>query len=201
MSSPKEQIPLKQGIAELFSEHSLDATQLRQLRATADQGLPQQPHRRRWLSAAAVLVAGTGLGIWATRRGPGEQNLMLMADEVAYNHLTYRTVDVEGSSIAALRPAFASLGFSLLDAPFDPVLEGAELIGGRFCTVASVPAVQLRYRAAEGDVTLCQARFDPVRHREAPDMAVAAAPAVLHARGMRVSLCHMQGVFVAVAAV
>ncbi len=200
MRNSREKIPLKQGIAELFSEQSLDAAQLRQLRAAADQGLPQRPDRRRWLGAAAVLVAGAGVGIWATRRSSGEQNLMAMAEEIAYNHLSYRTVDVAGSSIAELRPAFASLGFSLLDAPADPVLEGAELVGGRFCSVASVPAVQLRYRSADGDVTLCQARFDPVRHREAPDMAVTAAPATVHARGMRVSLCHTQGVFVAVAA-
>jgi hypothetical protein len=198
MNKRREKIPLKQGVAELFSEQTLNVAQLRQLRAAADQGAPQRPERRRWLSAAAVLVAGTGIGIWATRRGAGDQNLMLMAEEVAYNHLSYRSIDVAGTSIAELRPAFASLGFALLDAPSDPVLVGAELVGGRFCSVASVPAVQLRYRVAGGDVTLCQARFDPVRHREAPDMAVA-APAVVHARGMRVSLCHMQGVLVAVA--
>jgi hypothetical protein len=199
MSKPNERIPLRQGIAERFAAVELDAAQLHQLRFAAAQDLPQRPERRRWLGAAAVLVAAAGLGLLATRRGPQEDNLALLADEVAANHLAYRTVDVAGSSIAALRPAFASLGFALLDAPADPALEGAELLGGRFCSIASVPAVQLRYRAATGDVTLCQARFDPLRHREAPDMAVAAAPALLHARGMRVSLCHMQGVFLAVA--
>jgi hypothetical protein len=199
MSNSREKIPLKQGVAELFCDQSLTTAQLRQLRAAADQGLPQQPERRRWLGAAAVLVAGAGLGVWAVRRTPGEQNLMLMAEEIAYNHLSYRIMDVAGASIAELRPAFAPLGFALLDAPSDPALEGGELIGGRFCSVASVPAVQLRYRTAGGDVTMCQARFDPVRHRQTPDMAVS-APAMVHARGMRVSLCHMQGVLLAIAA-
>lgn len=40
--------------------------------------------------------------------------------------------------------------------------------------------MQLRYRTADGDFTQCQARFDPVRHREVPDMAVAASPALVN---------------------
>lgn len=206
MSKPQETIPLRRAIAERFADTALSPEQLAQLKALTDVASsaapdrPARPDRRRWLAAAAVLAVGAGVGAWL-RQGAGTDNLQRLADEIAYNHLSGKLLDVQGDSIAALRPAFASLGFALLDAPADPELQGATLLGGRFCSIASVPAALLRYRRADGqEVTLYQAPFDPVRHRDAPDMRVAAAPAVVHARGLRVSLCHLQGVFMAVAA-
>jgi len=202
MKHPDEKISLRQALVERFADEQLDAAQLRSLRAAAG-GLPARPDRRRWLGAAAVVVASAGLGFLASGRTLRGDGLALLADEVARNHLAYTAadLDVAGESIALLRPAFAALGFSLLDPPDDPALHGAILLGGRHCSLAGVPAVQLHYRTAAGEVTVCQARFDAKRHRGAPDMRVAAAPAQLHARGLRVSLCHMQGVLLALATV
>lgn len=79
------------------------------------------------------------------------------------------------------------------------ILFDAELIGGRHCSIASVPAVMLRYRVGADVIGICQARFDPARHRGVPDMQVAAAPATAMARGLKVSLCHDRGVLMAMA--
>jgi hypothetical protein len=213
MKRSDEKIPLRQGIIELYADEQLEPERLRLLRQAAEPtaaptAAPSRPDRRRFLAAAAAVVASAGLGFWALRRESAEANLARLADEIAHNHSAYAEgrgmrLDAEADSIAALRPAFASLGFSLMEAPDDPALAGASLRGGRFCTVGGVSAVQLRYRSADparGEVTVCQARFDPQRHRGVPDMALAAAPAELHARGLRVSLCHAQGVLMAVTA-
>jgi len=202
MKPNNERIALKQGINELFEDQQLDDERLRLLRLAAGNA-PARPARRRWLAAAALVVASVGVGVIGLRRGAGEDNVMTLADEIARNHITYgpgsgEALDAVGSSIAELRPAFVSLGFALLDAPNDPALDGATLLGGRFCTIASADAVQLRYRGPKGDVTVCQARYDARAHRDVPDMAVASAPAVRHVRGLQVNLCHMQGVLLAV---
>lgn len=204
MTNDKEVIPLKRGIGELFEDERLDGERLRLLRSVGS-APPARPARRRWLAAAALVLASAGVGVLGLRRGLDDDNLMTLADEIARNHITYGpgsggALDAVGSSIAELRPAFASLGFALLDAPNDPALGGATLRGGRFCTVASALAVQLRYSGRNGEVTLCQTRYDPRAHRDVPDMAVVSAPALRHARGLQVSLCHMQGVMLAVTA-
>lgn len=202
MSAPDEKIPLRQGIAELFAEDALDPRRLAELRRLAS-GAPARPDRRRWLGIAAGVVAAAGLGLWALRRADPVENVGRLAEEIAYNHLRYASasgepLDAEGSSVAELRPTFAGLGFALVEPPPDEVLQGAELLGGRFCTLAMAPAVQLRFRSPRGEVTVCEQRYDAGLHEGVPDLATA-APAVLHARGVRVSLCHHQGVLLGVA--
>jgi hypothetical protein len=108
-----------------------------------------------------------------------------------------KPLDVHSASMDELRSAFASVGFMLQPAPMALPPE-AELIGGRHCSIASVPAVALRYRSSNGLVGMCQARFDPARHRGVPALAAGHPPAQRSARGLSVSLCHDNGVLMAV---
>ncbi|MGQ0800168.1 MAG: hypothetical protein ACT4NL_08670 [Pseudomarimonas sp.] len=203
MKQPHENVPLKQAVLELFEGEHLDAEQLRGLRAAS--GQPASPQRRHWLAAAAAVVAVSGLGLVLTRRGSDAEHLTMLAEEVAYTHLTYSAaagvaLDAVGNTIAVLRPHFDGVGFALIDASGDAALQGAALEGGRACILTAAPAVQLRYRGVLGEISVCQTRFNPLRHRDVPDLAgTAATPIVLHARGVRVSLAHQQGVMFAVA--
>ena len=181
---------------------------------------PGNPQRRRLLAMAATVVAASGLGLWLSRREAHAEHIVMLAEEVAFTHLTYSAaagvaLDVLGNDIGLLRLRFSAVGFALIDAAaigtaaldaaainttVDPALKGAELVGGRLCVLTAAPAVQLRYRGVQGEVSVCQTRFHPQRHRDVPDLAAAgAAPTVLHARGVRVSLAHRQGVLFAVA--
>jgi hypothetical protein len=210
MNKSHQSVSLKAGIVELFDEIGLDRTQLDALRAHAEPAMrnpdaPAQPSRRRWLAVAASLAAVTTLGIWGVRRQPYSDHLQMLADEVAYNHVAHSgddsSLDALGDSLASLRPTFAKLGFAMVDATGDPALADATLIGGRFCMLMAAPAVQLRYDTPRGEVHVCQARFDPVRHAGVPDVTLAGVePVVLHTRGVRVSLAQRAGVLFAVAA-
>lgn len=207
MNRPQK-TPLREAIRERFEAESLAPGQLAALRQRLAAGAgaaaaPPAASRRRFLALAASLTATATLGWWASsgirdQRDAG--NLEALADEIAYNHLKHSTLDVEADSLEALAAAFAGVGIALQPPPTE-VPAGAELLGGRHCTIAGVPAVMLRYRLDGRIIGYCQARFDPRRHRGVPDMQLAGAPVQLAARGMQVSLCHDRGVLMAVATV
>jgi anti-sigma factor RsiW len=148
---------------------------------------------------AAALAASAGLGFWASRQFRDGDNLQHLADEIAYNHLVAKPLDVTGGSMDALRPAFRPLGFSLAEDPRLDAVRG-RLVGGRFCSVASVPAALLRYESETSATTVYQALYDNQRHRDVPDSDSGQPPAERHARGVRVQLWQRSGLLVAVAA-
>ncbi|MFY8134428.1 MAG: hypothetical protein ACOVKS_05465 [Aquimonas sp.] len=209
--NPSAKKPLREALREQFQEQRLDSAQLDALRARLDAAAAStavmgpapvpQPERRRFLALAASVTAAGAVGYWGLfglTAFRNTSNLQTLADEIAYNHLYDKPLDVASASLGELREAFAGVGFLLQEVPFE-LPAGAELFGARHCSIASVPAVMLRYRVGTDVVGVCQARFDPARHRGVPDMQVAAAPATAMARGLKVSLCHDRGVLMAMA--
>ena len=197
MNSRNKARTLRQGVRDLADQHTLSADELRALRALSDDR-PAMPSRRRWLAMAAGLGAvSLGGFLGANLVGRGSQ-ARAMAEEIAHNHLRAAPLDFQRSSLDELRREFAGLGFSLLDAAEIENVPGV-LAGGRFCSVASVPAAMLQYRTGQGPITVYQARFDPVRHRGAADMDRGQPGHVIYSGGVQVCLCHTQGVLLATA--
>ncbi len=192
--NPSAKKPLREALREQFVEQRLDTAQLDALRARLDAAAPSAsgvgparshapaPERRRFLALAASVTAAGAVGYWGL-----------------FGLSAFRDTSNLQTSLSELREAFAGVGFLLQEIPFE-LPAGAQLIGARHCSIASVPAVMLRYRVGADVVGVCQARFDPARHRGVPDMRVAAAPATAMARGLKVSLCHDRGVLMAMAA-
>jgi anti-sigma factor RsiW len=197
MTPDNDRIALKQAVRELVDSDALDPRELQRLRRLAS-GAPEQPRRRRWLAAAATVAGSAALGYLAsTLLGEGDR-LQAMAEEIAGNHLRAAPLDIESSELPVLRAHFAALGFGLLDAA---AIEGVpgQLLGGRACSVASVPAAMLRYLSEHGIATVYQARYDPEHHHGAAAMDQGEKGRIRHARGVQVCLCHTQGVLLAVA--
>lgn len=208
-------VPLKEEVRAIVAEESLDIAELAQLRRlvqgaapttgpVAAQDRPADPSRRRWLSVAAGVgvatvagVVGANLVVRGGRTG-SQANAQALAEEIAYNHLRDAPLDIASGELSRLREGFARLGFNLLDAVEVEGVPGV-LMGGRFCSVASVPAAMLRYRTDEGVITVYQSLYDPRRHRGAADMDAGVPGNVRHSRGVKVCLCHTQGVLLAVA--
>jgi anti-sigma factor RsiW len=197
MKHDNSMIGLRDGIRELASEDALDARELAALRRLAT-GAPENPSRRLWLGAAAGLgVAAIG-GWWGSKVVFDRGNAQRLADEIAASHLRATPLDVVSSDLNELRETFASLGFKLLDAAELEDVPGT-LVGGRFGSVASVPAAMLRYRQDSGFITVYQARYDAHRHRGAADMDAGEPGVIRYAGGVDVCLCRSQGVLIAVA--
>ena len=209
MTHEQTHTPLREGIREIVAEDRLDEAELARLRglvpaAASAADRPADPSRRRWLSVAAgvggAAVAGI-LGANLVGRGGSSgaaANAKALAEEIAYNHLRIAPLDFASTDLTRLREGFATLGFNLLDAAEVEGVPGV-LRGGRFCSVASVPAAMLRYRTEAGVLTVYQALYDPQRHRGAADMDAGMPGNVQRARGVEVCLCHTQGVLLAVA--
>ena len=201
---------LREGIRDIVAEERLDEAELASLHRLAETPpipaaeLPVDPSRRRWLSVAAgagiAAVAGVLGANLVGRGGSGgaHANAQALAEEIAYNHLRVAPLDFASGDLARLREGFATLGFKLLDAVEVEGVPGV-LMGGRLCSVASVPAAMLRYRTDGDVITVYQARYDSQRHQGAADMDAGMPGNVRYARGVKVCLCHTQGVLLAVA--
>jgi anti-sigma factor RsiW len=197
MKHENARIGLREGIRELAREDGLDAAELARLHRLA-RGAPASPGRRLWLGAAAGFGVAAITGYWGSDLISRSSNPQRLADEIAANHLRDAPLDVASGDLDRLRERFASLGFNLLDAAEVEGVPGT-LIGGRFCSVAAVPAAMLRYRTDSEMITVYQARHDPERHYGAADMDGGEPGVVRYSGGVRVCLCRSQGVLIAVA--
>lgn len=78
------------------------------------------------------------------------------------------------------------------------LIAGAELLGGRYCSIQGGIAAQLRPRDAQGHIqTLYQTRYDAARLGPVPDLAKGESPVRLMARGVVVRIWRDGGVLFA----
>ena len=199
MTNLRNNIKLRDGVRAIAEQDALRPDELARLKNLASASdTPADPSRRRWLAAAAGLGAVGIAGYFGFAPGLRSDNVVRMAEEVAGNHLRASPLDVVTGDLERARDAFASLGFHLLDAAEVENVPG-RFLGGRFCSIASVPAALLRYQDGERLYTVYQARYDPNRHSGAADMDAGEPGTVRHIGGVEVCICHTQGVLLAVA--
>lgn len=197
MSTAKEKTSLRTGIQAIAERDALSADELADLHQLAH-GAPADPSRRRWLAAAASLGAISAAGYFGLSSLSESSNLQRMAEEVAGKHLQAAPLDLLSDDLEQTREVFAALGFHLLDAAEIEGVPG-ELLGGRFCSLASIPAAHLRYRDGDRVYTVYQARYDRSHHQGAAAMDRGESGAVRHIGGVEVCICHTQGVVLAIA--
>lgn len=194
--------PLKRAIRDHYARERLDASQLARLQALATPiESPRRPTRRNVLTAVtmALLFGLTAVLLLNVFNELGVSPAQRVADEIALNHFQHKPLDVNGGDIATLRPALDRLDFALLNSPRLRERDWT-LQGGRYCSVQTVPAAQLRYRTVDSDyMTVYQAPYDPQRHGPLPHAARGEPPLRLSARGVAVELWVEQGLLLAIA--
>lgn len=192
--------PFKQAIRNHMEAEHLSADQLSELRRLLEKR--DEPHRprRKWMAmiAASFFIGIAIPPIWHMSRDTSDL-VLRVAEEIALNHLKQKPLDVAGERIAALRPAFSELGFALRDsAHFENT--PWRLTGGRYCSVQTVPAAQLRYREADGEpVTVYQAPYQPDLHGPLPKLDRGDAPVRFLVRGVEVEIWIEGGLLLATA--
>lgn len=194
--------PLKQVLREHFERESLSPTQLGQLQTLLGVA-PPQPSRRRVLRyvaglavAALVLVM---VGIWRLLPVSFDDPRLRVADEIALNHLAGKPLDIVSADLGVLRPHFARLEFALIGSA-EVVRQSWQLDGGRYCSVQTIPAAQLRYRRSDGAaVTVYQAPYRPALHGELAELSTGEPPYVAEVRGVVVHLWVERGLLLATA--
>jgi len=158
---------LKQAVREHFEQRSLATDQLEQLETLITMNTPRLPqHRRRasllvgWSAAAAIAAFLAVIALFPPDQLEGIPMTERIALEVASNHIKLKPLDVETGTMEGIRRYFTDLEFVPVESS---LLANAdlELIGGRYCSVQSVPAAQLRITApgSDGLQTLYQAEY------------------------------------------
>lgn len=187
-------LPLKDAIRELTECEPLLPEQIAQLRGARDNSGHQ---RRRWLKLAMFALPVVLAGAWSIDNRWQHQIHQAVADEIAYNHLTAKPLDIVGATPQALDHAFADIGLQLVRTAATTPGHGT-LLGARHCSIQSVPAAQLRYALPKGShETVYQARYDADRHGRLPGDAADALH--LEARGIDVTLWRDHGIIIAIA--
>ena len=190
-------LPLRQAARQHFDSQQLNESDLQRLQQLIN---PRVVAARRipWYQVAfvAVLLLAVTLSLPLLWQGNnGGDVAQRIADEVALNHLKLKPLDVEAEQMPVLAAYFNRLDFAVRDSSLIAEIDGMRLLGGRYCSVLTVPAAQLRLQRTTGQVlTLYEALFDPQVFPSLPSLDHGEPPLVRYARGIRVAIWVEKGV-------
>ena len=197
--------PLKQVIREHSEQHVLSTSQLERLEALMAVNTPGpagRHHRVRFLiswSAAAAIAALLAV-IVLFQPGPFEDIPMTerIALEVAHNHIKLKPLDVETDSMDGIRHYFTELEFVPAESS---LLASADLglLGGRYCSIQSVPAAQLRITSPDGNhlQTLYQTEYRKDVFGTLPVLENGDTPVTVNVKGITVRIWIEKGLLFA----
>ena len=121
-----------------------------------------------------------------------------IALEVARNHIKLKPLDVETDSMEGIRHYFTDLEFVPAESS---LLAGAdlELVGGRYCSIQSVPAAQLRITVpySNRQQTLYQTEYQKDIFGPLPVLERGHAPVTVNVKGITVRIWVEKGLLFA----
>lgn len=188
--------PLKDTVRAHFERKNLSSDQFARLEALMDKrdaidsmSRPDGPRVIGWMAgfaAAVILVFGALIFVRGFDDTPMTERIAM---EVARNQVKLKPLDVTTNSFNEARAYFTDLDF----VPAQSALlakANLELIGGRYCSIQSVPAAQLRVKlpTSEGPQTLYQTEYRKDVFGPLPVIEDGDIPATINAKGMRISV-------------
>ncbi|MEN8207016.1 MAG: hypothetical protein ABFS24_13545 [Pseudomonadota bacterium] len=197
--------PLKQAVRDHFEQRALSKDRLERLelllRVNELRPAGRRPITRpliTWSVAAAIaaLLAVTLLF------PPGSMDNVPMTErialEVARNHIKLKPLDVETDSMDGIRRYFTDLEF----VPVESTLLASadlELLGGRYCSIQSVPAAQLRITVPYSKrlQTLYQTEYQKDIFGPLPVVENGNAPVTVNVKGITVLIWVEKGLLFA----
>ncbi len=194
--------PLNEALRAHVELQQLNKDQLQKLHGLQQQYQPSERHtmRRGWATAvaASVLVAIV-IGFLQWNPFAVQQNLIAeIAAEVVDNHLHMKPLEIEGNEIAGISSYFKRLDFQPIESRYLADI-GLDLLGGRYCSLQSVTAAQLRFKNLGSDKlhTLYQVSYDPEIFSKLPDLDQGEQPVTLFSKGVKVTIWVEKGVLLA----
>ena len=196
--------PLKQAVRDHFEQHTLSTDRLEHLESLLRVNEPQPTARRHitrplitWSVAAIAVVL-----VVATLFPPGSRDYIPMTErialEVARNHIKLKPLDVETDNMEGIRGYFTDLEFVPVESS---LLASAdlELVGGRYCSIQSVPAAQLRITVPYSNrlQTLYQTEYRKDVFGPLPVLENGHAPVTVNVKGITVRIWVEKGLLFA----
>lgn len=114
----------------------------------------------KWLSFAAMLIlCVSSVLFWSF---PEKEQGLTIAKEVVKNHIRLRPLEVNSENFDIVGTYFTQLDFNLTKSKLINNNHQLTMLGGRYCSIQSEIAAQLRYQDKQGNVhTLYQVGYDP----------------------------------------
>jgi hypothetical protein len=196
---------LRQSSQDFFADQKLDAAQLANLQQLQQQfdskinnKTSEKPAllRYRHSIATSLLFIAALLTFTLTQLQPvmrtQENIITAIANEVAKNHIKMKPLDVKSHHFSDMQEFFTQLEFMPTSSTYFQSQQGASsytLIGGRYCSIQSITAAQLRYGDPHNPhTTLYQTEYLPGVFGELPVIEQGQAPLVTYAKGLRIEI-------------
>ena len=126
------------------------------------------------------------------------ESSLLIAKEVAKNHLKLKPLEVRGASLGEISSYFSALDFSLGQSQYIDS-NNLELIGGRYCSIQGIAAAQLRMKKdGSDDVQIVyQAPYNQELFRDLPELQDGKTPIRHYINGIAVDVWVENGILYA----
>lgn len=192
---------LKESVKNYLEPKKLNKQQMDELKKLMHQSVEETP-RAKFLKAnlvAAFLIVVIASSIfWVQMKENNIDVAQLIAEEVAYNHVKMKPMEVSSASLDDVRSYFSKLDFSLSSSQF-VADNDLVLMGGRYCSIQGNAAAQLRMKDGEtGNVQIVyQAPYDKELFRSLPNLYEGQTPIRHHVNGIAVDVWVEQGILFA----
>ncbi len=192
---------LQQASQDFFAEQQLPAKKLQALQAqiqaaTLDNKKQPSIYRHNLLAACLVFITAGLISLWTLQSTPNlitqQKMVAAIADEVAKNHIKMKPLDINSNDFSKMQEYFTQLDF--LPSTSQHFNQSASqvadhLLGGRYCSIRSMTAAQLRFGDNEQHrTTLYQTEYLPDVFGELPTLEQGQVPLVTYAKGLRIEI-------------
>jgi len=184
--------PLKNSITHHLNNKALSNQQLKQLQA-----LQVKPSKKTYSSyfklatMASALLLSFILSFYYIQ-SVGFSTLSIeqrIAEEVAKNHLKLKPLEIKSNTLQGLSSYFKQLNFSPVN-PNSISLSKQNLLGGRYCSIQGVTALQLRMinKKTNKVQTLYETEYDKLVFKHFPEMSKSGEPVTVYVKGMKIDM-------------
>lgn len=196
--------PFKYVIQDKLETVSLDDKQLDQLfkiqskhQSLNEANVFNNQSKPRFLIASALLMLIISLSLFTyfSSQPLSSDMVQRIANEVAQNHLKMKPMEVQTGNMSEVQNYFTKLDFlpqpsqQLAQQLSKQTTNPIQLAGGRYCSIQSSTAAQLRYKNKKGNyVTLFETPYDPILFKQIPNLDKGEKPITTYARGIKVKL-------------
>lgn len=196
------QQPLKDSVKQHYAQQRLDDEQLAVLEgmfetkkiavapvSKGNQGGVKALFGIGALAASLVLVVAMLLLTYLPEKQSAR--VVAIATEVAEEHLKQNPLEVSSHDFTVVQNYFQKLDF-LPSAP-GYLGDTQHVLGGRYCSIQTVPAAQIRYKSGQ-KTTLYQVAYDVQQFGEMPDVGKGEQPITQTVKGVSVKIWVEQGI-------
>lgn len=150
----------------------------------------------KWLSIAAMLILSISSLLFLNP--PQSKQGLLIAKEVIANHIRQRPLEVNSDNFEVVGAYFTQLDFNLTQSKLMNNNNGVKILGGRYCSIQSEIAAQIRYQDKDGNAhTLYQVRYDPEIFDDILSWKKIRQPTTYDVDGFKVSIWVEKGLLMA----